>query len=542
MSQRAGSRARGFLSRGALLSLLLHVHLLAPIGVVIWIFAGRQQAAREAQRAQEMDVEFQDATAAELPKDLPPIEPPPDQVEPPKPQPRSRRPRARRSRKTSRRRRKKPSPRTSPRRRSSRSPSRSPRSRRLRRPSSCSRRTRRSSIRTARRRNEPPPDAKYLAQDNHHAAEETQARDTTLEKRKNNGKDNGSPTADKDKIAELEDQKSALGRKAPDVTPHENPQVAETQERKNEPKSLLALRDPAPRNHEITPETADPSLPKAADGDIAMSRAARGKPADPARVKAGEKVKLALAQKDFEYLFGADAEAERRLAETHRSTRKGKFAQKIARVQAALENFVPEVQPGNTTELSTRAAPFAAYIARMHRSIHKLWGFDQLEAWDELTGSSPLNDPKLATTLEAVINRDGTIDKVTIVRTSGYLGSTPPRSTSLHRRSVPRSAARDPIARRQDLRPLDVPPRRTAVHARVHAVLHPRREAAREGEERRRRPAGGAAPMWRRRGEASGRRALARLAPTAPAAPRAPGRGARAPRPPTTTGDAGRAA
>src|SRR3982751_659708 len=87
MSQRAGSRARGFLSRGALLSLLLHVHLLAPIGVVIWIYAGRQQAAREAQRAQEMDVEFQDAPAAELPKDLPPIEPPPDQLASPKPQP-----------------------------------------------------------------------------------------------------------------------------------------------------------------------------------------------------------------------------------------------------------------------------------------------------------------------------------------------------------------------------------------------------------------------------------------------------------------------
>ena len=87
MSQRAGSRARGYLSRGALLSLLLHVQLLLPIGVLIWIFAGRHEAAREAQRAQEMDVEFQDATAAELPKDLPPIEPPPDQLEPPKPQP-----------------------------------------------------------------------------------------------------------------------------------------------------------------------------------------------------------------------------------------------------------------------------------------------------------------------------------------------------------------------------------------------------------------------------------------------------------------------
>ena len=86
MSQRAGSRARGYLSRGALLALLLHVHLLAPIGVAIWVFGGRQEAAREAQRAQEVDVEFRDVTAAELPKDLPPLEPaPPDQLEPPKP-------------------------------------------------------------------------------------------------------------------------------------------------------------------------------------------------------------------------------------------------------------------------------------------------------------------------------------------------------------------------------------------------------------------------------------------------------------------------
>ena len=86
MSQRAGSRARGYLSRGALLALLLHVHLLAPIGVAIWVFGGRQEAAREAQRAQEVDVEFRDVTAAELPKDLPPIDPAqPDQLEPPKP-------------------------------------------------------------------------------------------------------------------------------------------------------------------------------------------------------------------------------------------------------------------------------------------------------------------------------------------------------------------------------------------------------------------------------------------------------------------------
>src|SRR5262245_20814081 len=86
MSQRPGSRARGYLSRGALLSLLLHVHLLTPIALAAWIFGGRQEAAREAQRAQEVDVEFKDVTTAELPKDLPPIDPaPPDQLQPPKP-------------------------------------------------------------------------------------------------------------------------------------------------------------------------------------------------------------------------------------------------------------------------------------------------------------------------------------------------------------------------------------------------------------------------------------------------------------------------
>ena len=90
-------------------------------------------------------------------------------------------------------------------------------------------------------------------------------------------------------------------------------------------------------------------------------------------------------------------------------------------MRAALENFIPEVKPGNQTALNTRAAPFAAYIARMHRSIHKLWGFGALEDWEELSGSSPLNDPNLSTTLEMVLNRDGTVDKVTVVRASGYL-------------------------------------------------------------------------------------------------------------------------
>src|SRR5262249_13532054 len=178
----------------------------------------------------------------------------------------------------------------------------------------------------------------------------------------------------------------------------------------------------AKKTHELTPETADPSLPRAADGEIAQPHPpVRGANSDPSRQKNGERVKLALSDKDFEYLFGADAEAERRLAQSQKSTHFGKFQPNAARVRAALENFIPEVKPGNQTALNTRAAPFAAYIAKMHRSIHKLWGFGALEDWDELSSSSPLNNPNLSTTLEMVLNRDGTLDKVTVVRASGYL-------------------------------------------------------------------------------------------------------------------------
>src|SRR5678815_1715955 len=69
----------------------------------------------------------------------------------------------------------------------------------------------------------------------------------------------------------------------------------------------------------------------------------------------------------------------------------------------------------------TRAAPFAAFVARMHRSIHVLWGFGALEDWDELSSSNPFNNYNLETTLEIVLNPDGTVDKVTVIRTSGYL-------------------------------------------------------------------------------------------------------------------------
>jgi len=423
MAQRGVFRTRGFLSRGALLSLLLHVHLLAPIGLAAWIYGGRQEAAREAQRAQEVDVEFKDVTAAELPKDLPPVDAVPDQLQQPKPP----KPKAEAKRKTEKKLAQakpdeqpdKATPKPEP---EVVVPPLPP----MPKPE---RKAHEKMVDLDNDKDvEPPPDAKYLAQKNNRADQETRATDTNLQKAQQgegaasekSERNEAEPGADKQKIAELQDQKSALGRKAPEVTPHDNPELASKDDQAR--KSPLALRDPAKKTHELTPETADPSLPRSAEGDIAQPRPpVRGATSDPSRQANADRVKLALSDKEFEYLFGADAEAERRLAQTQRSTRFGKFQRNAARVRASLENFIPEVKPGNQTALNTRAAPFAAYIAKMHRSIHKLWGFGALEDWDELPSSSPLNNHNLSTTLEMVLNRDGTIDKVTVVRASGYL-------------------------------------------------------------------------------------------------------------------------
>jgi len=424
MSQRIGTRARGFLTRGALLALFVHVHVLAPIGLAVWIYGGRQEAAREAQKAQEVDVEFKDVTAAELPKDLPPVDSlVPDQLQPPKPptpRPDKRpKPEPKVAKKTEQ-------PETRPEVAKPEPEVETPPLPPMPKPE---RREHEKMVDLDNDKDiEAPPDAKYLAQKNNRADEETRAKDTNLQKAQQgegvasekSNREDVEPGSEKQKVAEMEDQKSALGKKAPDVTPHDNPQVSSKDDTNRN--SLLALRDPAKKSHELTPETADMSLPRAADGDIAQPRPpVRGRNSDPSQQADVDKVKLALSDRDFEYLFGAEAEAERRLAQTQRSTRQGKFQQRAARVRSSLENFIPEVKPGNQTALNTRAAPFAAYIAKMHRSIHKLWGFGALEDWDELPGSSPLNDQKLSTTLEMVLNRDGTVDKVTIVRASGYL-------------------------------------------------------------------------------------------------------------------------
>jgi outer membrane biosynthesis protein TonB len=129
-----------------------------------------------------------------------------------------------------------------------------------------------------------------------------------------------------------------------------------------------------------------------------------------------------LSFKDYERLMGKDkVDEERQVAARKMTSKKGRWERKIDAVKSSLENFVPDVRPGNQTALKTRAHPYALYVARMHRRIHELWGFGFLENLDGKGSDYPLNDPNLWVNLEISVNPDGTLHKVTIAKTSGKM-------------------------------------------------------------------------------------------------------------------------
>jgi len=97
----------------------------------------------------------------------------------------------------------------------------------------------------------------------------------------------------------------------------------------------------------------------------------------------------------------------------------GGVMDRMDRVTAQLENFTPDVRPGNTTALDTLYHPFAEYLTAFHRKLHPYWGDGFLVSLVAFPDTHPLNDMSLMTKLEIVVNGDGTVHKVTIVISSG---------------------------------------------------------------------------------------------------------------------------
>lgn len=246
-----------------------------------------------------------------------------------------------------------------------------------------------------------PKNARFLSDKNRRVAKETRARHTNLQRDHRKPE----PTPSKALRRKIDGAaKPQLARKAQKARPRRQPRRKPVRV-----SPLLAMRRPAQRAiHERT-EIAK-------NGSLAAAQPLR-RAAAPRR-----RLDLNLDHQSLDRMYGKAAHEARERARLAVSPRRGgKIERKWKRMRAALENFVPEVQPGNQTALGTRANPFAVYIARMHRKIHPLWGYGFLVDLDNKGDRNPLNDMSLRTTLEVAVNPDGSIAKATIVRPSGKL-------------------------------------------------------------------------------------------------------------------------
>ncbi|APR99667.1 TonB C-terminal domain-containing protein [Pajaroellobacter abortibovis] len=105
-----------------------------------------------------------------------------------------------------------------------------------------------------------------------------------------------------------------------------------------------------------------------------------------------------------------------------KSEHQGKWARVgIERWRNAIENYVSFVKAGNQTALNAAASPFATYLNTIHLQIHPIFADGFLASLQQLPKGHPMNDLKLFTRLEIVLNQSGNILKMGVVRTSGVL-------------------------------------------------------------------------------------------------------------------------
>jgi TonB family protein len=262
-----------------------------------------------------------------------------------------------------------------------------------------------------------PDDAKMLSDKNRDVAEETRAQKTNLDK-ESEGKSEASRESDDNKSSEIGGPDDKIRQlEQTEATTDKHVQETDHSGNKEVAKGVIKGENGENGDNGTGDNTPGVLSMRGISGRGTITDQGDGK-------KQGKKglpgINTNMAFNDYERIMGKDkVDDERTVAARKMSSKKGRWERKLDAIKSSLENFVPDVRPGNQTALKTRAHPFALFIARMHRRIHELWGFGFLEDLDNKPADYPLNDPNLWVNLEVSVNADGSLHKVTIAKTSG---------------------------------------------------------------------------------------------------------------------------
>jgi TonB family protein len=265
-----------------------------------------------------------------------------------------------------------------------------------------------------------PDDATHLSDKNRDVAEETRATETNLEKEMKGEEIASAPSPDtSDEIGgpehEIHQLETSEATTADRAAPSDHSGAHEVARG-------AVVGEAGREGEEGKGEREEPGMLSMRGIEGRGSVVDRGGDGKREGKKGSEGLKTQLEFDDYERIVGKDkAEKERAIAKREQSMKKGRYQKRLQAVKSALENFTPDIKPGNQTALKTRAHPFALYVARMHRRIHELWGFGFLEDLDGKPSQHPMNNFDLFTSIEVAINPDGSVHKMTIAKGSGIL-------------------------------------------------------------------------------------------------------------------------
>jgi len=282
---------------------------------------------------------------------------------------------------------------------------------------------------------EPPENAQFIAEQNNRVTEETVARirnmirddaipspgrqekpSDTLEERGNSREQEVAEARNKEGSDARKVTEEEAKRKRPDKASKADPIKAERVARQApDGKQSNTSGDRAGERADETITITD------AAGTFSIRRPSGAGQGGGERAKGrGPGGKMAWSQ--YEAAVGSDKLEEDRRAyiAERKSSQRGIAREKTwNEFRAAIENYAPGVKPGATTALNAAASPFATYIAAVHRRIHQQFADRFLRSLP--IGGSPYQDPTLMTKLEIVLNGDGSVHRIGVVRSSGLL-------------------------------------------------------------------------------------------------------------------------
>ncbi len=267
-----------------------------------------------------------------------------------------------------------------------------------------------------------PDEAKFRSNEANRVDKERRARETTNQNRPP-GRDKPGEEAEKEVQSGAESPRAGLKAKAPDSKQPRPPDSPRPPPKPDASRDSSESSKKAPDEPTRPDPSTSESKPSPKPSEDSRESTSQKRAEDTSSDRPNRPLPMPSAS-DYDKIFEDTSKKSNSRARAQKGVGHEMF-QRIEKsqgsLQATLENYITEVQPGNHTAVNAKVDKAASYINTIHRKIHPRWGGDYLPSLASRFGPShPMNDPDLNAELEFVIDgKTGELTSVNIVDSSG---------------------------------------------------------------------------------------------------------------------------